>query len=113
MKKKFLICLVNGFLFFVLVKLAGATPIFFSNPDQFSGTEKLIDFENTGSSSSSEINMVDFVGFTLLERETLINTGYAPTLASATNSTYSREFPPDDGRYFLNMINFQAFNVDL
>ena len=113
MKRNSLIFSVNVFLLFVPVELALATTNFFWNPDRFSGTEKLIDFESTGVSSSSEVAVVDSVSFALLERGTLVNTGHAPTLASAPDSTYSREFLPRDGPYFLNMINPQTSTVDL
>jgi hypothetical protein len=48
---------------------------------------------------------VNGVGFSLVELGTLDATGFAPTLASAPNSTYAREFAPTDGPQFLNVIN--------
>ena len=85
----------------------------FLNPSVFSANATLVTFDDLGLAVPSQFTSGDGVGFLLLQQGTLVSTGFGPTLASAPNSTYSREFPPQDGPLFLNMINFNAFNVDL
>jgi hypothetical protein len=92
---------------------AEATVILFSSPDAFTGNETLIEFDELGVPPSSPIESGKGVTFSLLEQNTLIDTGFAPTAASAPNTTYAREFPPRDGPIFLNTINFNALETDL
>lgn len=95
------------------INTATASIITFSNPSGFSGNESFIGFESTGVSSSEELHLTGGVGFSLLEVDTLIDTGFAPTMAGAPQSTFAREFPPF-GSDFLNTTNFDApFFVDM
>lgn len=92
---------------------ADATVMLFNTPDAFTGNETLIEFDELGIPPSSPIESGKGVTFSLLEQNTLIDTGFAPTAARAPNTTYAREFPPRDGPFFLNTINFNAFETDL
>ncbi len=95
-----------GIIFFIAnLGTVNAAPLVLSNPSQFSGGETLITFDGLGSSNSLEISSINGVGFTLLQVNTLTSTGFAPTLASAPNSTYAREFAPNDGPFFLSTIS--------
>jgi hypothetical protein len=92
---------------------ASAAIIEFSTPAAFSGAQTLVQFDELGLPAASEFRAVSDVGFALLERESLIDTGFGPTLAYAPDTTYAREFPPRDGPAFLNTINFAAAGADL
>ena len=96
-----------------LISGTDATVIQFDSPEAFSGKEALIEFDDLGIPPSSPIESGKGVTFILLEHNTLIDTGFAPTSASAPNSTYAREFPPTDGPFFLNTINRNALESDL
>lgn len=77
--------------------VADAAPTPFLTPADFLGHETLITFDDLGLSPPAGIRSGGDVGFELLELGTLIDTGFGPTLASAPNSTYAREFEPRDG----------------
>jgi hypothetical protein len=98
-----------------LLTIAGAhaTTTVFLDPSRFSGQEVLIQFDGSGLSPSDEFRSLDSVQFALLDLDTLNDTGFGPTLASAPNSTFPREFPPTDGPDFLSTINPSADDVDL
>jgi len=95
------------------MRTSAATITVFPTPTSFSGQEILIQFDGIGLPSSSEFRSLGGVGFSLVELGTLIDTGFGPTVASAPDSTYAREFPPRNGPIFLNTINPRALDVDL
>ncbi len=95
------------------VRGAEATVMLFNSPDAFTGNETLVEFDELGVPPSRPIESGKGVTFSLLEQNTLIDTGFAPTAARAPNTTYAREFPPRDGPIFLNTINVNALETDL
>lgn len=106
-----MICLL--LLPFWLLRPAHATVVAFFSPAGFGGTEALITFDDAGLPSNTEFREISGVGFALVESGTITDTGHGPTMASAPDSTYDREFPPRDGPFFLNTINFDALGTDL
>jgi len=86
------------------VRTAHADAILFFNPALFAGHETLVEFDGLGLLPSREFRSAGGVEFALLELGSLVDTGHGPSAAAAPNGTYSREFPPRDGRVFLNTI---------
>ncbi len=81
----------------------------FSNPVIYDESETLITFDDSGHSVFDEAGRIGAVEFRLLDQGALSDVGRGPTVASAPNTTYAREFPPSDGARFIQV----AFDNDL
>jgi len=92
----------------IAARPASASIVSLASPGDFSGYETLITFDDLGIPSNDEITSGKGVMFSLLGEGTLVDLGFSPTSAAAPNSTYAREFPPRDGRFFLNNLNFSS-----